>query len=228
MQTESVQIPIEKEDAVSGELAIPDNWRPGGAAAVFAHGAANDMNHPLLVSVAESFAEAGCLSLRFNFLYRELGKKSVDTERRLSLAWERAIGFLGERSDLKPGRVVAVGKSLGGRIASQMAAEGTLPADALIFLGYPLHAPGKTDKLRNEHLGQINLPMLFFLGTRDPFGEAALMKRTAEGLSQATLEVVPDGDHSLGLPKTAAADQESVYQGVAASALEWLRRWNLW
>lgn len=222
---ESVQIPVEKEDAVSGELAIPDQWRPGGTAAVFAHGAANDMNHPLLVSLAESFSDAGCLSLRFNFLYREMGKKSVDTERRLSLAWERAIGFLGERSDLKPGHVIAVGKSLGGRIASQMAAEGSLPAEGLIFLGYPLHAPGKTDKLRTEHLGKIGLPMLFFSGTRDPFGEAALMKRTVEGLSEATLEVVPDGDHSLGLPKTAAADQESVYRGVAASALDWLRRW---
>lgn len=225
MQMESVQIPVEKEDAVSGELAIPDQWRPGGTAAVFAHGAANDMNHPLLVSLAESFSDAGCLSLRFNFLYREMGKKSVDTERRLSLAWERAIGFLGERSDLKPGHVIAVGKSLGGRIASQMAAEGSLPAEGLIFLGYPLHAPGKTDKLRTEHLGKIGLPMLFFSGTRDPFGEAALMKRTVEGLSEATLEVVPDGDHSLGLPKTAAADQESVYRGVAASALDWLRRW---
>ena len=228
MQTESVRIPVEKDETVSGVLGFPDDWRPGGTAAVFAHGAANDMNHPLLISVAESFAEAGCLSLRFNFLYRELGKKSVDTERRLGLAWERAIGFLGERSDLKPDRVVAVGKSLGGRIASQMAAEGTLPADALIFLGYPLHAPGKTDKLRAEHLGSIGLPMLFFSGTRDPFGEAALMKRTVKGLSEATLEVVPDGDHSLGLPKTAAADQESVYRGVAASALDWLRRRNLW
>lgn len=227
MQKVSVQIPIEKEFAVSGELAIPDHWWPGGTAAVFAHGAANDMNHPLLVSVAESFAEAGCLSLRFNFLYRELGKKSVDTERRLGLAWERAIEFLKERSDLKPDRVVAVGKSLGGRIASQMAAEGTLPADALIFLGYPLHAPGKTDKLRAEHLCSIGLPMLFFSGTRDPFGEAALMKRTVEGLSEATLEVVPDGDHSLGLPKTAAANQESVYRGIAASALDWLRRRSL-
>jgi predicted alpha/beta-hydrolase family hydrolase len=227
MRKESVQIPIEKRDAVSGALAIPENWRPGGTAAIFAHGAANDMNHPLLVSVAESFAEAGCLSLRFNFLYRELGKKSVDTERRLSLAWDRAIGFLKNRSDLLSEKVVAVGKSLGGRIASQMASEGTLPAEGLIFLGYPLHAPGKTDRLRKEHLGRIGLPMLFFSGTRDPFGEAALMKRTVEALSEATLEVVPDGDHSLGLPKTAAANQKSVYRGVAASALDWLRRRNL-
>ena len=71
MQTESVWIPLEKQDTVSGELAIPDQWRPGGTAAVFAHGAANDMNHPLLVSVAESFAESGVLSLRFNILAME-------------------------------------------------------------------------------------------------------------------------------------------------------------
>lgn len=225
MKTESVRIGLEGEETVSGAMGVPENWQPGGTAAVFAHGAANDMNHPLMVAVAEAMTEAGYLTLRFNFLYRELGKKSVDTERRLELAWERAIGFLGEREDLSPGRVVAVGKSLGGRIASQMAAEGKLPAEALIFLGYPLHAPGKSDRIRAEHLGRIGMPMLFFAGTRDPFAEIALLRRTVEGLPRATLEVVPDGDHSLGMPKSAAADQDSIYKGVAGFALDWLRRW---
>jgi hypothetical protein len=227
MQSESVRIPLEKEETVSGALGIPDDGRPGGTAAVFAHGAANDMNHPLMVAAADALTRAGCLTLRFNFLYRELGKKSVDTERRLSLAWKRAIDFVRGRADLQPEKVVAVGKSLGGRIASQMAAAEDLPADGLIFLGYPLHAPGKTDRLRNDHLAGIGLPMLFFAGTRDPFAEIALLRRTVEGISQATLEVVPDGDHSLEPPKSAAAEPESVYQGVAASALDWLGRQNL-
>jgi uncharacterized protein len=224
MRTESVRIALENAREVSGAAGIPEDWKPGGPAAVFAHGMANDMNHPLMVAVAEAMTEAGYLTLRFNFLYRELGKQSADPEPRLMLAWERAIDFLRERSDLAPGRVAAVGKSLGGRIASRMAAAGTLSADALIFLGYPLHAPGKTDRLRDEDLGRIRMPMLFFAGTRDPFAEIALLRRTVEKLPRAVLETIPDGDHSLDMPKASATDPESVYRGVAAFALDWLRR----
>jgi len=96
--------------------------------------------------------------------------------------------------------LVAGGKSLGGRIASMAVAEG-MPAEALVFLGYPLHPPGRTDKLRREHLADVRVPMLFLQGSRDAFAQPDLLAETVESLGdRATLMVVEGGDHSFRVP----------------------------
>jgi len=151
-------------------LDIPEGLsqvtRPG---VVLAHGAANDMQTPLLVDFASGLAQAGYPVLRFNFPYRDAGRKTPDNEKVLGRAWKAACGFLESQVDITLAGVVAAGKSLGGRIASQEVAAGMLEVKGLIFLGYPLHAPGRTHSLRDAHLDSITCPLLFIEGSRDPF-----------------------------------------------------------
>jgi hypothetical protein len=160
---------------------------------VVAHGAGHDMNQPIFAGFAEALARAGIGCLRFNFLYKEQGRKAPDPEPVLRAVWEAAFQA---GADLG-GPVWAAGKSLGGRIASMVVADG-LPAEGLVFLGYPLHPPGKLDRLRDQHLARVKVPMLFVQGTADPFARWDLIEATVASLgSRATLHAVEGGDHSF-------------------------------
>ena len=125
MTTNKVAIAVGEGEEVSGVLCVPDGDVKKGV--ILAHGAGNDMNQPMIVFLAEKMAEAGYLTLRFNFLYQEQGKKAPDSQERLYHAWEGAYRFLREHPRCPTEHIVAAGKSMGGRIASQMVAEGRLP-----------------------------------------------------------------------------------------------------
>ena len=135
---------------------------------IVAHGAGNDMETPLLVAFSEGLAAAGYPTLRFNFLYKENGRKTPDRYGTLAETWRQAAVFFRERLSRQIDSWVAAGKSMGGRVASQMVADGLLAAGRLVFLGYPLHPSGNKESLRDAHLYRISVPMLFFAGTRDP------------------------------------------------------------
>ena len=163
-----------------------------------AHGAGAGMDHPFLAGFARAIADARVATMRFNFPYVERGRKAPRSR-------------AGPPSDVggrrPPGRgraegrpVLAGGKSLGGRIASMCVADG-MRADALVFLGYPLHPPGKPDRLRADHLERIGIPMLFVEGTRDPFAQPELLTAVLHRLGdRAVLERVDGGDHSFRVP----------------------------
>ena len=119
------------------------------------------MNTPLIASFADSLATAGYPVLRFNFLYKERGKKAPDNWDTLTKAWAAAFSYAKEMLDNNVDVWVAAGKSMGGRVASQMVADGLLPVDRLIFLGYPLHPAGDKEKLRDSHLYRIQSPCSF-------------------------------------------------------------------
>lgn len=172
--------------------AIFDGLR-GDPLVILAHGAGNDMKAPLLQGFAEALNERGVSCVRFNFPYKEQGRQAPDPERTLRDAWAHV--FLRSR---KLGRPVFVGgKSLGGRIASILVADG-MPADGLVFLGYPLHPPGKPERVRDAHLTGIEVPMLFLQGTADPFARWDLVEALMERLGdRATLEPIDKGDHSF-------------------------------
>jgi predicted alpha/beta-hydrolase family hydrolase len=121
-------------------------------------------------------------------------------------------------------RLAIGGKSMGGRIASQVAAAGVGDLAGLVFLGYPLHPPGKPEKLRSEHLSLIQSPMLFIQGSRDAFGTADELRPIVKKLSGvATLHVVEGGDHSLKVPRSAGVAQEQVYEAVQDEIARWLK-----
>jgi len=112
---------------------------------------------------------------------------------------------------------------MGGRVASQMVADGLLPASRLIFLGYPLHGLGKTDKLRDAHLYRIKIPMLFFVGTRDRLCDLAQLEGVLGKLEAPwNLETIEGGDHSFRLPKSALTTQQEVFEKILKNTLEWL------
>jgi predicted alpha/beta-hydrolase family hydrolase len=224
MAIESVTIPLREGGAVSGVLAVPEGFRAGeGTGVILAHGAANDMNHPLITSLATGLFEAGHVTLRFNFLYRERGVERPDSLEVLFHAWEGARRFLHGHPRFRPGVLVAAGKSLGGRVAAQMVAAGLLPVDRLVFLGYPLHPPGKPERLRDAHLYGITIPMLFFAGTRDSLCDLPLLKAVLERVRAAwALEVVEGGDHSFHVPKAAGRSEEEIHRRILERVLSWL------
>jgi uncharacterized protein len=120
--------------------------------------------------------------------------------------------------------LVIGGKSLGGRIASQIAAAGADVA-GLVFLGYPLHPPGRADQLRAQHLPAIKVPMLFVQGSRDPFGTPDELRLIIKKLkAPAYLYVVETGDHSFKVLKRAGITQEDTYKAVLDEIATWLRR----
>lgn len=221
MKTDHVAIPVGEGNQVSGALSIPDGDLKKGV--ILAHGAGNDMNQPMLVFLAEGLARAGYLTLRFNFLYKEQGKKAPDSPDKLYQAWEGACRFLTEHPVYSPERIAASGKSMGGRIASQMVAEGRLAVEQLIFLGYPLHAPGKKDRIRDQHLYEIKIPMHFFAGTRDRLCDLELLRGVLSHLKAPwDLEVIEGGDHSFNVPKSIGSTPQEIYGQILNKILVWL------
>lgn len=223
MISKEIRIELKTKESVSGVLSVPDNETDRlDTGIVFAHGAANDMNNPLIRAVARGLCGKGYTCLRFNFSYREKQKKSVDPEHLLVNAWQQALGVIEAEPQLH--RVVAAGKSLGARIAAQACAAGEIEPDGLIFLGYPLHAPGRKDKLRDAPLYEVKQPMLFFEGTRDPFCDLALLGPVLERCNASTtLEIIEDGDHSLQLPKARSDGQAGVHQAITDTGAEWIQ-----
>jgi predicted alpha/beta-hydrolase family hydrolase len=224
MNTETIRIPVMDGEQVSAVLSLPESNRaPGPVGVILAHGAGNDMNHPLLVSLSQGLVKAGCLTLRFNFLYREKGRKRPDRQNILEKTWASVYQFLRDHPRYRPETILAAGKSMGGRVAAQMVAEGLLPVSHLIFLGYPLHPPGKKEKLRDSHFEQIETPMLFFAGTRDTLCDLAALNRVLDRLSASwELQIIEGGDHSFRLPKSADRSQEEVYEQILQKTLAWL------
>jgi uncharacterized protein len=195
-------------DEVRGEIDVPDlemtvstaRFTPRGAIAtlVLAHGAGAGMDHPFLAGFCRAIAEARVATARFNFPYVERGRRAPDREPALRATWTAVVDAIGTEDRARP--MLVGGKSLGGRIASMCVADG-MAADALVFLGYPLHPPGKPDRLRAEHLERIRVPMLFVEGTRDPFAQPDRLDVVLARLGTlATLERVDGGDHSFRVP----------------------------
>jgi predicted alpha/beta-hydrolase family hydrolase len=178
---------------VSGRYVRP---RAPFATIVVAHGAGAGMDHPFIAGFARAGADEGLASLRFNFPYLEAGRRSPDPEAVLRDAWRAAFAAADARTRGEP--VWASGKSLGGRIASMAIADGELPAAGLVFLGYPLHPPGKPERIRDEHLYRITVPMLFLQGTADPFASPELLGRVMAKLgARATLVPFEGAGHSF-------------------------------
>ncbi len=225
-QTQSVKIEIESGRSVDGQIDAPEAGIADDRSAVLmAHGAGNDMHEPLLAYLAQGLAEQGYWVLRFNFPYRSEGRQRPDGQRVLERTWLAAAAWSRNASGLPAERIMAGGKSMGARVASQLAGTGKLPAAGFLFWGYPLHAPGKRDQLRDAHLDAISAPMLFVAGTRDPFCNLASMQPVVKRLEdRATLEIIAGGDHSFRVPRASGEHQEAVYADILERSLNWLRQ----
>ena len=177
----------------AGAFAMPSD---AAAVLVLAHGAGGTMDSPFLTGFSRSLNDAGVATLRFNFEYAERGRRSPDAEPKLRAVWIAAFGEATARA--RGLAAFAGGKSLGGRIASMAVAEGDLGAAGLVFVGYPLHPPGKPDRVRDEHLYRIEVPMLFLQGTADPFARSGVLEPVLRRLGRrAEYHPIDGGDHSF-------------------------------
>lgn len=213
--TENVRITVE-DGTVSGAYARPTD---AFATLVVAPGAGSSFDHPFLVGFTGALNAAGVATLRFNFPYREAGRRLPDRAPRAIAAWAAAMAEATARSPGQP--VWAAGKSFGGRMASMAVAAG-MPAAGLVFLGYPLHPPGKPDKMRDEHLYGIDLPMLFVQGTRDPFGTPDELTPVVDRIGAATLRLIDEANHSFEV-RGAKRPPADVGAGLAESVAEFMR-----
>lgn len=206
--------------SVSGVLAVPD--AAAVATVVLAHGAGSDMTNPLLVAFADALTARGCATLRFNFSYKEQGGRAPDRAPVLEACYRDVLAQL--RADREPAapRLVIGGKSMGGRMASHLAAAGEA-VDGLLFLGYPLHPAGKPEQLRSAHLPRIAAPMLFLAGTRDTLCRLDLLRGALAGLHHATLHVVDDGDHSFAVRVRSGRTAEAVLGELVDTSIDWLQ-----
>lgn len=224
IETREVSIPVSDKDRTSGILSIPAK-SARSTSIILAHGAANDMTNPLVVAFANGLARSGYPVLRFNFVYAEHKRKAPDKEPLLVAAWHAAYRFLRVDSGVATDAIVAAGKSLGGRIASQMAADGQLQVKRLIFLGYPLHRAGDSSTLRDSHLHNITIPMLFIAGTRDTLCDMNALTGVLSGLKAPhDLFIIEGGDHSFHVAKSAGFSDDEVYERIVIKTTEWLAR----
>lgn len=173
----------------------------GSTYLVLAHGAGGTMHTPALVQLAGALAERDIGVLRFNFPYTETNRKTPDPPHVLTGCYRAVAEHAGRRA----GRLLLGGRSMGGRIASHIVADGAAAA-GLVFLSYPLHPPGQPDRLRAAHLPKIRVPMLFIQGTRDAFARPDLRDQYIAPLPQTTLHIVEGADHGLRVRGRPAED----------------------
>jgi predicted alpha/beta-hydrolase family hydrolase len=221
IDAQNLQIEIGKHSAVSALLIRPPHAR---ACFVFAHGAGAGMTHAFMESVASGLCERGVATLRYQFPYMEKGGKRPDAPAAAHAAVRAAVAEAGRWCEGLP--LIAGGKSFGGRMTSQAQAIAPLPdVKGLVFLGFPLHPPGKPSDERAKHLADVNVPTLFMQGTRDDFAELSLLEPVVKSLApSASLHLVQDADHSLHVPKRSGRNDREVMDEVIEAFVKWIER----
>jgi len=206
-------------------IAYPAQGAGAGVSLILAHGAGANQLSTFMVRFADALAARGIEVITFNFLYSERRKRAPDRNDKLEACWRAMIDAFHAGKFGARGNTLAIGgKSMGGRIASQVAAAG---ADivGIVLLGYPLHPPGRPEQLRTRHLPAISVPMLIVQGARDTFGTPAELAPVLAGLSAPVeLRVIEGGDHSFKVPKKAGRSQQDVDAFVLDEVETWLRR----
>lgn len=190
---------------------------------VLAHGAGAGMRHPFLAAIARELAARGMATLRYEFPYMEKQSNRTDTP---EVAAARVRAAVAEGARRLPGLpLIAGGKSFGGRMTSTAQAAEPLPGvRGLLFLGFPLHPPGRPSTARAEHLTRVAIPMLFLQGTRDEFASLELLQPVLGGLgAPVTLHLVDSGDHSFKVPRAAGRDAAAVMGELADAIVAWAR-----
>jgi len=216
---ESVTLQVSEGCAVSGLLDRPANAR---ACFVFAHGAGAGMHHASMASVAGDLSQQGIATLRYQFPYMERGSRRPDPPA-LCHATVRAAVAAAARAF--PGlRLVAGGRSFGGRMTSQAQAIEPLPGVAgLAFLAFPLHPAGRPSQERATHLSDVEIPMLFLQGTRDELATLELLEPVVNSLgARATLKLLQDADHSFHVRASSGRRDPDVRQELVLALVDWI------
>ena len=218
MRDASASISIgSSKDRVDAIRYAPTGTASKNVRVILAHGAGAGQRHPFIAGVARQLAKAGVDAWTFNFPYMEQKRRAPDRAPVLEDCFRRAIAFARESADA-PDALFIGGKSMGGRIATHLAAQAD-QMNGVFALGYPLHPPGKPEQLRTAHLGAIRVPVLIVQGARDAFGTPAELSQAIGAMKvHVTLEVVEGGDHSLA---TRGRSADQLYEWLARVITEW-------
>jgi hypothetical protein len=193
------------------------------ATLILGHGAGAGQLSTFMVDFARALSSLGLDVITFNFLYTEQRRRIPDRGPALEACYRRVIETA--RAEVESARraLFIGGKSMGGRIATQVAAaDPALPLAGLVLLGYPLHPPGKPEQLRDRHLPHVRRPMLFVQGRRDAFGTPAELTPILDRLTPAPTLHVVDGDHSFKLSKKDPAAQAALYADIQRTIANWI------
>ena len=218
-----MKIKVNAQEAVTA-IRYPARKLSGpGLTLILGHGAGVDQTSAFMQRFASGLAARGVAVVTFNFLYTEQGRNAPDRPDKLAACYRAVIEAVSKK--LGDNRLFIGGKSMGGRIASQVAAQGFEGLSGLVFLGYPLHPPGNPEKLRAAHLAQIKKPLLFVQGERDPFGTPDELQPIIKKLKPAAkIYAIPLGDHSFAVPKKSPLPQEEVYAKAQDAIAAWLAK----
>ncbi len=222
----SARVPVREDDfEVEGKVA---RWRregrlTGRTMVLFAHGAGAPWTSPFMEHVTQELLARDLSVARFHFPYMERmargsARRPPDSSRVLLATWRRMLEIALAWRGVGP--VFLAGKSMGGRIASMVAAEGVAEqVRGLVYFGYPLHPPGRTDKLRSEHLPKVERPQLFVTGTKDSLCDLTLLRGVLRSVRRSKLHLVEGGDHSLAQSRSRPFENSASWIDVTAEFL---------
>jgi predicted alpha/beta-hydrolase family hydrolase len=225
MATDPVEFTVEVADGSTTARHFPAGT--SSPLLVLAHGAGADQRHRFMVTTARRLSDRGVSVVTFNFLYMERKRKAPDRAPVLEATWATVLDPV--VAQLNPRGTIAIGgKSMGGRIASQVAAS-TPDSDAwhrvggLVLLGYPLHPPGRPERARVAHLPAIEMPILLVQGTRDAFGTREEVGPVFGALkTRVDNEFIEGGDHSFGVPKSSGHSEADILDRIADRVATWI------
>lgn len=210
-------------ERLNAQVYAPEGRRPPEVF-VLAHGAGAGQFSSFIVRLADGLSGRGIEVVTFDFPYMRQGKKAPDRTPKLESAYRAVIGEVIARD--APAKLFIGGKSLGGRIASHLAAANDALAaqiSGLVCLGYPLHPPGARERLRDAHLPRIRAPVLIVQGERDAFGSPDEIRSATRSMSAPVdLLVIDGGDHSLSVPKRGPETQEDIYRRLEEHIASWM------
>jgi len=217
-EVKQLRFGVEGGGEVSALLCRPANV---GWLLVLAHGAGAGMSHPFMEKLAEELAGVGVATLRYQFPYMEQRRRVPDAPTILTATVVAAVRAAAEEAPGLP--LLAGGKSMGGRMTSQAAAQHPLDGvRGLVFLGFPLHPPKQPGTKRADHLAKVTVPMLFLQGTRDELADLKLLRPVCAKLgSRATLHVIETADHSFHMLKKSGRSDAEVLRELAETTVSW-------
>jgi len=218
-----LEVPLEA--GATTALAYSADSPSFGAALILGHGAGAGQRSTFMVDFARALSSLGVDVITFNFPYTEQRRRIPDRAPVLEACYRAVIASVHARLPAAKRALFIGGKSMGGRIATQVAAaDPALPIAGLVLLGYPLHPPGRPTERRDKHLPAVGRPMLFVQGARDAFGTPGELAPIVETIgSSASIHVVVGGDHSLKLARKDPAAQAATYDDVQRTMVEWMR-----
>jgi predicted alpha/beta-hydrolase family hydrolase len=228
-EAENLTVHANDKESVTALLYPAAKKNRAGVTVVLGHGAGASQTSGFMRMYAKGLAESGLDVMTFNFVYMEQGRSVPDQKHKLEGCFRAVIEAALKHKKLKSNSVVIGGKSMGGRIASQVMAGEDREALAndvvgLVFLGYPLHQPGQPTKLRVEHLEHIKKPLLFVQGTRDALGSPEEIKPFVKNLRPAArFHEIEGGDHSFKAPKKFGMTPDQIFESSMDEIDRWIR-----